>query len=273
MIWPRVLTAAILIPLVFAAIFWLPPVLFQLVAILLFCGLAWEWGQLCETKLTGFAKYYVVVFVLGMLGLHWIPLDLSRMLLWGILVIWLGLLVTMALYKGHPPWLLQSPIRRALIGLLVLWGACLSLLLIRFHSEGAKWLLGLCLIVWTCDTAAYFAGRFFGKRLFSPLISPKKTWAGFWGGLLIAWSVGMGYVIWMGGSAFSSWKTPLSLLVLILLSIYGDLFESLIKRIAQKKDSGQLLPGHGGLLDRMDSLLPTLPWFASTLTWIGPLAG
>ena len=148
--------------------------------------------------------------------------------------------------------------------------------LMQFLSQGVVVLLSVLLIVWIADTAAYFAGRAFGRRKLAPHISPGKTWAGVFGAIFAVLLLAL--AIWQFAPAARIYSNNLfvavgplwALLLLALLvglSIVGDLFESLLKRQAGVKDSGQLLPGHGGVLDRVDAMVPVLP-SAAVIQWL-----
>jgi phosphatidate cytidylyltransferase len=150
----------------------------------------------------------------------------------------------------------------------MLWGAWMAL--VAAHAQGVAFVLSILCLVWMADIAAYFGGHAFGRRKLAPSISPGKSWEGVWSGmgavLVLAWawvsligeagspslfSVLFDRFGWMWGSVM--------LLLLSGVSVVGDLFESLVKRAAGAKDSSRLLPGHGGVLDRIDALLPVFP--------------
>jgi phosphatidate cytidylyltransferase len=153
----------------------------------------------------------------------------------------------------------QWPIM-ALIGWVVLITTRRAL--VELRTLGPELLLGLLAVVWVADTAAYFAGRKFGRRKLAPSISPGKTWEGVAGAFLGVTLYGLAWNMWDGSAVlFSSglWWGVLLLWLLTLFSILGDLFESWMKRVAGLKDSGRLLPGHGGVLDRIDALTAALP--------------
>jgi phosphatidate cytidylyltransferase len=148
--------------------------------------------------------------------------------------------------------------------------------LMRFLSQGVLMLLSVLSIVWLADTAAYFVGRAFGRRKLAPHISPGKTWAGV-GGAIVAVLI-VAFVIWQffpaaqiySNDLFTAIGPAFALVLMALLvasSIVGDLYESLLKRQAGVKDSGQLLPGHGGVLDRLDAMVPVLP-LAVVIQWL-----
>ncbi|MBC7657234.1 MAG: phosphatidate cytidylyltransferase, partial [Frankiaceae bacterium] len=136
-------------------------------------------------------------------------------------------------------------------------------------ANGPDWALYALLIVWLADTGAYFVGVRFGKHKLAPRISPGKSWEGFAGGLLATTLLAVGALPVLG----LAWNLLPSLLLLTLVatlfSVAGDLFESLLKRHAGAKDSSHLIPGHGGVLDRLDSLLAALPIFAVGKFWLG----
>jgi len=146
----------------------------------------------------------------------------------------------------------------------------------HFLRQGPMQLLSLAALVWIADIAAYFVGRAFGRRKLAPAISPGKTWAGLYGGVLgvlgaslLAWHLAP-ELPFFSNRLFSSWGVPLALLVLaflVLASVVGDLFESLLKRRAAVKDSSHLLPGHGGFYDRIDALIPVLPLAVVLEAW------
>jgi phosphatidate cytidylyltransferase len=140
---------------------------------------------------------------------------------------------------------------------------------IRVQPEGSWLILLLLLIVWAADTGAYFSGRAFGKRKLAPHISPGKTMAGLYGGLIAAPLIALLAVKLMPIEAIEPVRLVMLSLVTVLVSVGGDLMISLHKRTSGYKDSGNLLPGHGGILDRLDSLLAAAPFFALGLLFSG----
>ena len=181
-------------------------------------------------------------------------------------------------WAGLPSWL------RWVLGPVILLPAGWALL--AWKAQGLNALLSVLCLVWAADVAAYFAGRQFGRRKLAPAISPGKSWEGVWGGMVGVLLLAAAWVTWIdpvlsrshGLSVFGQLKaglgwpiTVLALLALTALSVVGDLFESLLKRAVGAKDSSQLLPGHGGVLDRIDALLPVLPaaWALAALAQRG----
>lgn len=228
---------------------------------------ALEWAQLCHYRRWFTKSLYVGCFVLisGLAG--WIG---SRYILWLANIFWLLPLGWLYLFRGKAPYLLRTNHRRALIGLFYLTFAWYSLYSLH-RWFGPVWIIFLFILVWSTDTFAYFVGKKYGRVPLAPQLSPNKTQEGFWGGVIGAFLLGL----FSFGIVHSSWlmtkALPLWLgvsIITILLAVLGDLFESMIKRISEVKDSGKLLPGHGGVLDRIDSLIAALPFYALSLQWV-----
>jgi phosphatidate cytidylyltransferase len=267
MLATRILTAVVLIPLVLAALFLLPPRIFGVVLLAIVLVAAHEWA-----KLVGFTGGRWLLFVGGacLLGLYllfgpsgfdagWPPLIVlavcgAATLFWMLIA---------------PPWVAlrwppKSQAALAIVGWIVLIGVWLALVELQARSP---WLvLAAMAIVWIADTAAYFAGRAYGKRKLAPLVSPGKTWEGVFGGLAAVAVYALALVPLAGAAGFRGTISAATIalwiafaLVLAAVSVVGDLFESLLKRYAGVKDSGHLLPGHGGVLDRTDALLAAMP--------------
>jgi phosphatidate cytidylyltransferase len=175
-----------------------------------------------------------------------------------------------ALRAGPSGWPRIARGARLALGAVLLWGAWLAIVQAKVH--GINFILSVFCLVWMADIAAYFGGRTFGKRKLAPSISPGKSWEGVWSGM--AGVILLGFV-WVhvidvqlrvdSPSLYTllvqrhGWVSLLALLFLAAMSVVGDLFESLVKRAAGAKDSSNLLPGHGGVLDRIDALLPVFP--------------
>lgn len=249
----RVITALILAPLVLLAIFAVPHAITAAVlAVLVLLG-AWEWSAFPGFKRIPTRALYVLLFA-ALLGTLWrIGEDAAQLE-----AILLAAVVWWAVALG---WVALRPERvnaavTAVAGLLVLIPAWLAL--VRLHAQGPQVLTFLLLLVVAADVGAYFAGRSFGRHKLAPRVSPGKTWEGVAGGLLGATAMAIA-----GGLWFSLPLLPFTLLCMfvVLASVLGDLTESMFKRQAGVKDSGNLLPGHGGILDRVDSLTAAAPFF------------
>ena len=264
----RVITALLLAPLVLAGILLLPTgALMAFVAAALLAGL-WEW-----TRLIGFEGPMARSLIL--LG-HAAAMAWLARFGWSALFPWVALAGTLwwlgALVWLHRPALIGTASRRNRllklgIGVLLVLPAWCAFALL--HADGAVWALYALLLVWAADTFAFFAGRRFGGRKLAPAISPGKTWAGFWGGLFGVLVLALAMAPLLGVRLPELPGLLAVSLVTGLASVLGDLFESVIKRHAGAKDSGTLLPGHGGVLDRIDSLLAELPVLAILKAWSG----
>lgn len=260
MLKTRLLTSLFLIVGFLAALFLLPDLVWALLLLGIIIVGAWEWGRLASFSPAlqrGFAGSLLVLGI-GLLPGLW-PENVANLqaqiLFWSMLaaaLFWLALV---------PPWMLsRHQVRRppllVVAGALVLLPSWLALIHLRKVSP---WLvLGVMVAVWIADSAAYFAGKRFGRHKLAPEISPGKTWEGVAGALVGVSIYGLVVCLAFG---FTPWLI-VGLWGLTVLSIIGDLFESLLKRQAGIKDSGTLLPGHGGVLDRIDGLTSTLPLVA-----------
>ncbi|MCU0971818.1 MAG: phosphatidate cytidylyltransferase [Gammaproteobacteria bacterium] len=260
----RVLTALLLAPLFVAAVLLLSTdALAALLAVVLLLA-ADEWAALGGLH-RPWQRVAVVAWQASLLGAGWILLDRSDWLtgLLGLSVLgWVAVGAASVVRRapvtprpGPKPWLLAvAPMLAALA-----WVA-----LVRLHGSGDRGpelVLGLLVVIWAADTGAYFAGRALGHRRLAPMVSPGKTLEGLVGGLLAAAVVGIGlHRLGLTAPAPAAAAVALSV-VTAALSVAGDLFESHAKRAAGVKDSGRLLPGHGGVLDRIDSVLAGAPVF------------
>lgn len=178
---------------------------------------------------------------------------------------WVGIVVWLVFGQLRPAQSALGRISRLIIAMLALVLAWVAIVYIAAKPDGRAALIVLFFLVWGSDIGAFFSGRAFGQRKLAPTISPGKTWEGFYGALAAGALIGLG--AWMFG-LFSIWWSLWALLV-VVASVFGDLAESAAKRIAGVKDSGNLLPGHGGVLDRLDSLLAAAPVFAVGYTLLG----
>jgi phosphatidate cytidylyltransferase len=266
----RVLTALILVPLVVTGVLLLPTQwLALLLALILLVG-AQEWARLAGLESCGGQVALLAALVVGLVALSWLlaagltPLPvLALAALW-----WLGTAWRIARVTRIQP---AAGVDRqtAAAGLLVLLPAWLGLVWIHDLPRGPALLLFLLVLIWVADSAAYFAGRRWGRRKLAPVVSPGKTREGVYGALAGALAAGLGLAWAMAGSLASAAGLVLLCLITVVLSVVGDLYESLLKRTRGMKDSGNLLPGHGGVLDRIDSLTAAAPAFALGLALLG----
>ncbi|HYF17181.1 MAG TPA: phosphatidate cytidylyltransferase [Ramlibacter sp.] len=273
MLKQRVITAVVLLAILLPALFWRTPVPFAVVALVLIGAAAWEFG-----RLNGLAGGAAIGLGLGCAALcagAWAAgwLDRPTPLVWSVAgAAWVlgGAALLRAGVQGWPH--IPRAIRLAggLAALCLAW-----LAVAQARTIGVNFLLSVLVLVWVADVAAYFAGRAFGLKFtrskLAPSISPGKSWEGVWGGMLgvlvlaFAWVAGDQHWQAQVPSLYSrlhatgAWLLVLGALFLAAMSVVGDLAESLVKRSAGAKDSSRLLPGHGGVLDRIDALLPTVP--------------
>lgn len=267
MLKQRILTALVLIAFLLWALFaWPQPAFAAFVGVFILVG-AWEWTALCGLqRLAARIFYLALVAVAGGILIATPSATLPLMtvaVLW-----WLWSFIELVFYADVRQGFLASRPGKLLSGFVLLLPAWIAPLALRAHSPQGEWLvLFLLLIVWGADTGAYFAGHRFGKTKLAPSISPGKTWEGVAGGLLavlvLALLAGV-YGARYTGTMLVAWVVLM--LVTAFVSVLGDLYESRVKRAAGVKDSGILFPGHGGVLDRIDSFTAAAPLF--TLAWL-----
>ncbi len=269
MLKQRVITALVLLALLLPALFYPRIEPFALLTLLLIVAAGWEWSRL--NGLAEAAARLVGLALGGVLGVVWWQGGLARDLatFWSATgVLWV-LLGGWMLRRGVDGWRRWPAAARLWGGLLLIAAAWLAM--VQARQLGLGFLLSALTLVWMADIAAYFGGKAFGRRKLAPTISPGKSWEGVFSGmagvLLLAavwlWLDRRGLTdqpslfsrLW----ALGPWLAVPAILFLSAMSVVGDLVESLVKRSAGMKDSSQLLPGHGGVLDRVDALLPVLP--------------
>ena len=268
MLKQRVITAIVLLAILLPALFYRTPVPFCALALLMIAAGAWEWGRL--NGLPGAGALVLSALCVLACGASWYGglLEQPLPLLWATVgAVWV--LAGGALLRvGVSGWPRIPQAVRLVGGLLALYLAWLAIAQARVI--GVEFLLSVLLLVWVADIFAYFSGRTFGGRFskgkLAPSISPGKSWEGVWGGMAGVVVLALSWYTLGGQTLYSQIAqhhgVALMLLAVIFLaamSVVGDLVESLIKRSAGVKDSSKLLPGHGGVLDRIDALLPTLP--------------
>lgn len=257
----RLVTALIALAVLLLVLFMAPPLLAEFVIALLALAGAWEWAALLGLKST-WARAGIVALTAGLLLLAYQGIgSYAEDVLLAALIWWLLALAWVMFYP--------TPVPKVVVwigGVFVL--VPLFVALISLYRSGAAYLLFVLLIVWAADVGAYFAGKQFGKVKLAPHISPGKTWEGVFGGLFAVSLLSIAAAVWF----------EVNLLVLLpfclgvaCLSVVGDLTVSIFKRNAGVKDSGTLFPGHGGVLDRVDSVAAASPVFALGIVWLGLL--
>ena len=269
MLKQRILTALVLLGILIPALFHPNAFWIALAGMVLVSAAAWEWGRLNQLGLL--SALWMAAFCMVFCTLVW-QLNLFNYFDRGFWLLLGGLWVLLAgflLAGGVQRWSRIPFVLRWGVGVLLLCCTWLALMTSKIFS--IDFLMSVLLVVWIADIAAYFSGKAFGKHKLAPDISPGKTWEGVGGAvagvflLSYVWLTAADYFSWQSSSIFDKLYAHGSvvlvsgLLFLVMMSVAGDLIESLVKRSAGAKDSSQLLPGHGGILDRIDALLPTLP--------------
>ncbi|GGX97538.1 phosphatidate cytidylyltransferase [Litchfieldella qijiaojingensis] len=264
MLRQRVLTALFLAPLALAGLFGLRGAPFALFTGAILLAGVWEWVNLAgfESRkarwsgVAGAALIMLLLWVSGAVQDAW-PLWLGAL---G----WLANLYWVVHYpERQEQW--GAPSRRLLMGLWVLLPCWVGFVTLR--ESGVEWLLFVLLLVWLADTGAYFAGRAYGRHKLAPRVSPGKSWEGVLGGMAATALLAVVFAVWLSLGLGQALLLVASALVVTLVSVLGDLLESMLKRTRGIKDSSALLPGHGGVLDRIDSLTAAVPVFALLWLW------
>ena len=269
MLKQRVITAIVLLALLLPALFASSPWPFAILTLLLIGAAGWEWGRLNAAADAAIAMG--VLLALGGADAMWLGWtgQPPAWLWWPVALAWVvgG---AFALRGGPEGWPRVPLGLRWVLGLAMLWVAWLAIAHAR--HLGINFILSVFCLVWMADIAAYFGGRTFGRRKLAPTISPGKSWEGVWSG--VAGVIALAFLWrWIDATQpvdsqslytrmAAAWGVAgmvVGVVLLAAMSVVGDLFESLVKRAAGAKDSSNLLPGHGGVLDRVDALLPVFP--------------
>ena len=270
MLKTRLVTAAVLIPLVLVALFGLGARGWGVVTLAVVVIGAGEWARLAGMRPVASMLFVVATLIVGMILLFATGPDFSAERGWpdvilasicGVATLFWLFIAPLWLYFG---WRIESAPVLAFVGWLLLTATWVAVVQVRTRAAGL--LLALMAIIWVADTAAYFAGRRYGRNKLAPSISPGKTWEGVYGAMI---AVAIYALALLPLASSSGWVHAIDLtttlawvavaLLIAILSIVGDLFESQLKRQRGVKDSGRILPGHGGVLDRIDALLAAMP--------------
>jgi len=255
MLKQRVITAVILGPLVVAGVLFAPNTGFAAgLAVVVLAG-AWEWGALIPVSGRAQRLAYIVLMAAGLAAIAFYPASWKLFPPLG--VAWW---VLAGLWLAFPEAGREARPIKAVTGMLVLLPCWVAL--VTIHAQDPARVLFLLLLIWIADIGAYFVGRRFGQKKLAPRVSPGKTWAGTWGGLVLSlfFAASVGLAVLPGPAEVL--KLALLCGVTVVFSGIGDLSVSLMKRHCGVKDSGKILPGHGGVLDRLDSLFAAAPVFA-----------
>lgn len=277
MLKQRILTALVLMVGVLWLLFGTSEQAWQWAFLAVAAVAAWEWAAFAQRTLLQERLAFVLVVLLVTFGLvdYWnanlkasyTATALPLLTALPLMVVVMGLVVKYQKNQGQP--VLKHPGVTLLLGVWVIALFTYSMVVLREILSPSEILLSM-LAIWAIDTGAYFSGRRFGKTKLAVYVSPGKTWEGVIGGGVLSFGVLLLGGAWVieHGHLSPVWFAVLATLI-ALLSVFGDLFQSVLKRQVGLKDSGKILPGHGGILDRIDSLLIAMPLFA--LLWLGSL--
>jgi|TARA_B110000977_G_C11090530_1_gene496674 phosphatidate cytidylyltransferase len=264
----RIATALVIAPLTLAAVFLLSPQAFALFMALIVLMAAWEWTAMMRLVSRSQRTVYVLsvlfAIVVAQKSLpHYEQIIFTTAAVW-----WLVATVLVVLYpRACALWC--GRVSKGVVGFLVLVPTWAAMVYIRELEQGPWLIVYMFLIVWGADTGAYFAGKRFGKRKLMPQVSPAKSWAGIGGASVTVLLVTLSTQQYLNFSQNLSFGIYGLALVLLFVSVVGDLTESMFKRQCGIKDSGSILPGHGGIMDRIDSLTAAAPVFALCLIFFG----
>lgn len=266
MLKERVLTAVVLVVVLLGVMLGLPPVAtVWLLTILVLVG-AWEWAGFIGKGALPLRVGFTLAVALGLVSsLHFYSTSPSFVpaVMWVAVAWWLVAFLWLCLAPAR-----VNPVSAALAGLLSLIPCWLALVFVTVSTQNTHWVLFTLALVWAADTGAFFAGRWLGRVPLAPRVSPKKTWEGVIGGVLLS-----GFVAWIAAHWLlpvnEPWPFVMVCIAVAALSIVGDLTESMLKRAAGLKDSGTLFPGHGGMLDRIDSVTAAAPALVFALLGLG----
>lgn len=267
----RILTALFAIPLALAAVFYLPNEGFALVAIAMLGLGAWEWGGFLRVS-TAARVLYLSLLLTGFVTL-WCQLDQPQVVEWTLYVAALWWLLATFWVLVYPAGFGNGSPNRLMIavtGILVLVPTFAAMVLLQGREGNGPWqLMVVVAMIWAADSGAYFAGRSLGRHKLAPKVSPGKTWEGAVGGVVAGMLLALVGAIWvfqLQGQVLISFLTMAA--AVLVLSIIGDLTESMFKRATDIKDSGSLFPGHGGIMDRIDSLTAAGPCYLLGLHYL-----
>lgn len=254
----RILTALVLMIVIFAMMWGLSPLHFALAMMIFFLAGAWEWSRLAGLQGLYRRIGYMLLMLLTMAAALYLP---AGWVLACAIPAWIWAVYAVSSYQQQRGTLgSQRVLVKSVCGIVMLVTCWVGMVVLQ--SAAPHWLLLGLMITWAVDTGAYFTGRRWGRHPLADRISPKKTREGFWGGILLAVIVLVSCSFFLPLSNTQRILFALLVTISALFAVIGDLFVSLLKRQAGVKDTGRMLPGHGGLLDRFDSTLSTIPIFA-----------
>ena len=279
MLKQRIITSLVLTPFVVWGVFSMPAMYFSIFILLLVGLSSWEWGHLSGIENSLFKGLYTAASLIVFILLLWY-LDITRPFFYVLLSIsiawWCYRIIRILIYKA--PVSTNDVVKPAGLNVVTAMSTIVALLIpfysivyLRNDYDFPGYLFYLLMTIWAADVFAYFSGKFFGKNKLAPHVSPGKTWEGVYGAFV---GTSLGAIIGIFSFGFNLRESILFFvltLIVVSISIFGDLSESLYKRQNAIKDSGNLLPGHGGILDRVDSLVAAAPFYIVGLSLLGLL--
>ena len=259
MLITRIITGVILIALVVWGVYDLPVNAFSWITLLIFLWLGWEYSRLMSAKKSLRIGFLVVLFLLCFIAsVLWFS-HLYLMVL--STLFWLWAIASVFYFQKQKTAGFHRPAIIALFGWVMLLAAWVGINDIWNRINGHNYIMLMLLLVWAVDIGAYFSGRIFGKRKLADQVSPKKTWEGVWGATILGLIVYYLFASLFGLSFLAGWSSLPWVIVMMFFAVMGDLCESMLKRQTGIKDSSAVLPGHGGLFDRLDAFLAVVPLF------------
>jgi len=262
----RLLAAVIMAPLTVLAVLSLESNILAMILMVIACMAAYEWAAMSYEETTRKIMYVSACALLIILAGLYLPSEHVKFFMLLASVYWVCILMLLSFYETTwlNNYLLNSFLSTS--GYFVITVGWLSML--HLHQQDPALLLYMFILIWIADSGAYFSGKKFGKTKLAEQLSPGKTREGLLGAVALSIVFALVAVWWFELKSINALYFVLLSLLSVLISVVGDLFESLIKRNAGKKDSGSIIPGHGGVLDRVDSLLAAAPGFALGIHWL-----
>ena len=273
MLLQRFITALVMLPIALGGFFLLEGTAFELFIGAVISIAAWEWAQLAGLKAQSARVTYAVLVALLLVVLHLASSEVLGQMVLSVALAWWVLATALVLRFPKSAMCWNKPGIALGMGLLVLLPAWQGLSLLKNMPQGNWLILAVMVLVWAADIGAYFAGKAFGKRKLAPKVSPGKSWEGFFGGWVFSVALLACVGVWRDWPSDQLVWALVGGALVVVASVVGDLTESMFKRQSGIKDSSQLLPGHGGFMDRVDSLTAAIPvftallWAAGTVAW------
>lgn len=262
----RSITTIILAPLTILSIYKLNDFYFAILVAVIIALACWEYSSFIDLK-KNISRYLFVFINMVILAVCYLNLSMVKLVLPFVCIWWLINILHIYNFPKHTKFWNGNLIIKITNAILVLVPTWIAIVMIR-QDFGDGFLLFLIFLIWGCDIGAYFSGKNFGKTPLATNVSPNKTWEGVAGAFIFSIIVSL-LIMYFNEFPLNTWLTYLTLTTIVMqISIVGDLFESMYKRLAKIDDSGSILPGHGGIMDRIDSLTSAAPFFYIGCTFL-----